>query len=278
MDRKSMLPLLAVLASILWVFSPPAFAAENSCLAAGCHSEMSAANQPHPPEKGCDSCHEATQAGHPQAGQKTFVHKPPICLECHPQIQDYGYLHAPVAAGDCNPCHSPHGEKKSNYLIANGKNICYSCHDRVFTTAALFFHGDIQKENCKNCHTTHGSDFPHLLRAAYSTDYFNSFRPETYELCFKCHKIDLLLDPTTSFNTKFRNGSANLHYLHVNRENQGRACKFCHEIHASNQPHLIKETVSFGGWSMPINYQPSENGGSCTPGCHKRQSYDRTQK
>lgn len=279
MRPKIILSLLGFLATGLGFFQPPANGEEQGgCLTGSCHAALTGDNQPHPAKKICLDCHQASRPEHPRPGEKTFTLKPPPCLECHSQIQDYPYLHAPVAAGDCTPCHNPHGEKKSNYLIANGKNICYSCHDQIFSANELFFHGEIQKENCKNCHTTHGSDYPHLLRAAYSTEYFNSYGADKYELCFKCHKIDLLLDATTSFNTKFRDGNRNLHFLHVNRENQGRACKFCHEPHASRQPHLIREVVTFGGWQLPIDFKVSEDGGGCTPGCHKPQSYDRKKK
>jgi hypothetical protein len=33
--------------------------------------------------------------------------------------------------------------------------------------------------------------------------------------------------------------------------------------------------VPFGGWRIPINYQATETGGGCQPGCHRAYRYDR---
>jgi hypothetical protein len=75
--------------------------------------------------------------------------------------------------------------------------------------------------------------------------------------------------------TSFRNGDRNLHYLHVNRKDKGRTCSTCHEMHGSNLPGQMAESVPFGQWTLPINYVKQSNGGSCGPGCHVHQSYDR---
>jgi hypothetical protein len=36
--------------------------------------------------------------------------------------------------------------------------------------------------------------------------------------------------------------------------------------------------VPFGAWYLPLNFQKTENGGSCLPGCHKLKKYDRVKK
>jgi hypothetical protein len=38
---------------------------------------------------------------------------------------------------------------------------------------------------------------------------------------------------------------------------------------------LIADSVPFGKWSLPLKFVKTETGGSCAPGCHKPQSYDR---
>jgi predicted CXXCH cytochrome family protein len=75
--------------------------------------------------------------------------------------------------------------------------------------------------------------------------------------------------------TGFRDGATNLHYLHVNKPVKGRVCSDCHDPHAGNNEKFIKDQVGFGGWQMPIRFQKTETGGSCYPGCHKLQTYDR---
>ena len=74
--------------------------------------------------------------------------------------------------------------------------------------------------------------------------------------------------------TNFRNGEKNLHYLHINGI-KGRSCILCHDVHASNNEHLIADKVPFESWWMNLNYKTLENGGSCQPGCHKEKKYTR---
>ena len=74
--------------------------------------------------------------------------------------------------------------------------------------------------------------------------------------------------------TGFRNGDANLHYLHVNRE-KGRSCRACHDEHASDQPKHIRESVPFGRWVMRTQYTKTDTGGGCMTGCHTPYKYDR---
>ena len=75
--------------------------------------------------------------------------------------------------------------------------------------------------------------------------------------------------------TDFRNGSLNLHYLHVNKPKRGRTCRTCHATHASNQPKHIRTGVPYGKWEIPIRFNKSDTGGGSSPGCHKPRDYDR---
>jgi hypothetical protein len=78
----------------------------------------------------------------------------------------------------------------------------------------------------------------------------------------------------TSNETNFRDGTRNLHYVHVNRE-KARNCTTCHDIHGSKYVHLIAEKVAFGKWEMPMKFDVNETGGSCSTGCHKKLNYNR---
>ena len=46
--------------------------------------------------------------------------------------------------------------------------------------------------------------------------------------------------------TGFRNGTQNLHAVHVNDKVKGRTCRACHAPHGADLPHLIRASVPFG--------------------------------
>lgn len=270
--------LLIFIAPGAWgVTSAPTSVAEkdNGCATSQCHPELTAKKTA--AHNDCTHCHQADSAvpKHPQAGQKSFVLIKDPCTGCHPTTIDYDYLHPPVAAGDCLSCHTFH--RASHALLKEDKeqDICYTCHQPVTKEGDTILHGDVAKQHCTSCHTPHGSFFKNLLAGPYSTDFFNDYNEKQYALCFQCHKIDLLLHPYTSYNTNFRDGKKNLHFVHVNRRTRGRSCKLCHEVHAGTQPKLMAQTVSFGGWEMPIHFILNDTGGQCTPGCHAQARYDR---
>lgn len=282
MTRSAFLGCLAiVLLPVAWgMASTPTNSGDEaaSCATSQCHSGLMAQN--HAVPKGhdtCNHCHinDSPTEKHPKIGGKSFVLAKDSCAECHPTTMDYDYLHPPVAAGDCQACHTFHSTTPSLLKKDNEQELCYTCHQPVTKQGDTMLHGDVAKQKCTSCHTPHGSFFKNLLTGSYSTDFFNDYDDKQYALCFQCHKIDLLLHPYTSYNTNFRDGKKNLHYVHVNRATRGRACKLCHEIHASTQPKLMAEAVTFGEWVMPVHFIINEKGGQCTPGCHAQATYDR---
>jgi len=259
---------------------PASASAEETkeCATSQCHPGLMAKEPPLPKGHGdCTHCHQSADKAekHPEPGTKSFTVAKDICLGCHPIIVDYDNLHPPVAAGDCLACHTFHSAKTSLLSENGGRLICYNCHQPVTQEGDTQLHSDVAQQKCTSCHTAHGSFFKHLLTDSYSTDFFNDFDEKQYALCFQCHKIDLLLHANTSYNTNFRDGSKNLHFIHVNRKNRGRSCKLCHAIHSSRQPKLMAEKVSFGDWEMPVNFIINANGGQCAPGCHAPAAYDR---
>ncbi len=88
----------------------------------------------------------------------------------------------------------------------------------------------------------------------------------------------MVADPKTETLTMFRDGDTNLHYLHVNKKKNGRTCRACHEVHAAEQVHIIRNGVPYGsrGWVLPINFEPLPNGGKCQKNCHPAREYDRS--
>jgi len=220
---------------------------------------------------------------------------PELCYSCHEEIKTVSQTsthkhNAALDLGGCLNCHTPHASSVRSLLTDVPENLCLTCHDKdqgmntnevlpAFTDQIKdkkYLHGPIEEGNCGGCHSPHGSDNFRLLIAEYPTQFYTSFDEIKYELCFGCHERTLVQTSTTEDLTDFRNGNQNLHFLHVNKEPYGRTCRACHQIHASNQPKHIRESVAFGGWTdLPINFSKTDTGGSCSPGCHLPKAYDR---
>lgn len=247
----------------------------------GCHGDIQSALQKkdvHPAvEMGCTSCHNPHGAANPKLLAEAGAQ---LCFTCHDAIQDQVQKavvkHPPVvSAKGCASCHSPHATDNPKLLLAPEKDICLTCHKNVIPPGAKFLHGPIAEGKCTACHTPHGGQYPKLLKDEFPATPYVPYTDKEFALCFTCHKRDLVQYPDTSFATNFRDGERNLHYLHVNNAQKGRSCALCHNLHAGNNPALIADSVPFGQWQLPLKFVKTETGGSCAPGCHKPQSYDR---
>jgi predicted CXXCH cytochrome family protein len=213
---------------------------------------------------------------HPAPGQVSFVlGANEYCVSCHDDLELRGYVHPPVAAGDCVACHSPHTTTKGHLRRPRQIDLCLACHPGLITDEMTTLHGSIAQGVCFTCHSPHAAPYAGLLVKEFPREPFVSYSDKEYELCFSCHSREILLFPDTSFATDFRDGDRNLHFLHVNRTTRGRNCSLCHAIHGGSLTSLVADTVPFGIWGLPLNFEKTENGGACTPGCHARFSYDR---
>jgi predicted CXXCH cytochrome family protein len=218
---------------------------------------------------------------------------PGLCGKCHEKTvrdqQTAEVKHSPVTEDlACMNCHDPHSARESNLLLADGLDVCLKCHDKPVKKEKQEFadmkqllaegpyqHGPIQNRDCSACHNPHGSPYFRLLTNQYPENFYAPFFVSNYDLCFRCHDSALATEEHTTSATKFRDGDRNLHFVHVDRESHGRTCRSCHEAHASTTPQLIGATVPFGTWKLPVKFEKTENGGSCAPGCHGIQKYDR---
>ena len=193
--------------------------------------------------------------------------------ECHSNFQSGKNVH-PLDV-KCGVCHldtqKEHVGGGSPPTLS--KNMCTDCHEDVLDYR--YIHAPVEKGECYLCHDPHGEIRNMLLGKVYSVKKFINYSKDEYRLCFSCHKRELLMFPDTSYATGFRDGVRNLHYLHVNKSKRGRNCKLCHSIHGADQPKMMADTIKFGNWQMPLNFQKSETGGQCSPGCHRPQRYDR---
>lgn len=226
---------------------------------------------------GCTSCHNPHGSDHPKMLPDEG---PQVCFLCHPQIgdkvNDSPVVHAAIfAEKGCATCHSPHASDNEKLLLEPVKEMCTTCHDSIIPKNATVLHGPNNDGKCNRCHDPHGSQYETLLVGEFPSDVYVPYTDTEYGLCFSCHKRDLLEYPETSFATNFRDGERNLHYLHVHNKQKGRSCKLCHSFHGSPNPKLIADSVPFGKWNLPLKFVKTDTGGSCAPGCHKPQSYDR---
>lgn len=258
------------------------------------HDQMAAAARVHAPAaQDCLICHD------PHGSEHRFVMHEAIddtCFACHADLERaVAGATAPHGAmtldAGCANCHDPHASDRPSLLKDRQEVLCLNCHGAPVTardgrtipdmTASVrdlpFLHGPVRSGDCTACHNVHGAAHSRLLRAKFTEDLYASFDLSQYALCFECHEPELVTAERTTALTNFRDGDRNLHYVHVNKQQRGRTCRTCHEIHGSRLPAHIAETVPFGdsGWALPIQFRPTQSGGSCAPGCHQPMSYDR---
>ena len=239
---------------------------------------------------GCTECHT------PHASEQRYQLRKPVpgvCVECHEDVfeklEKAAVTHSPVEEDSaCLNCHNAHTAENDRLLAGEDMDICLGCHNEPvkvdplqlepmgpMLAAKSMHHGPIQFGICSECHDSHGSPYFRLLTDAYPARLYAPFFESNYALCFRCHESTLAKDERTEILTEFRDGDRNLHFVHVNKTSMGRTCRLCHEAHASSQLKYIKESVPFGNWDLPIKFMKTENGGSCEPGCHAAENYDR---
>ncbi len=270
---------------------------EGPALCYTCHTDKSElfknAKVMHTPvADDCVSCHN------PHSAPKDFMlsdDAPELCYGCHTDIEEWvgkiSNQHGAIFKDkSCLNCHEPHVSNIPKILSKPPMELCLSCHDQdrktksgvVITNIKKLLkensehHGPIKQKDCSACHNTHGSDYFRMLREHYPATFYEPFSVQNYGLCFSCHEDAIVRDMETTTLTNFRNGKMNLHFKHVNKPSKGRVCRSCHQTHASNYPKHIREAVPFGSWEVPLNFNKTETGGSCLPGCHKLKKYDRT--
>ena len=246
-------------------------------------------------QKDCSRCHQVHTSDHPKL---LVAEMDQLCFQCHEEVGDkiasasikHGALNQP---DQCASCHDPHAAPQPYLLKARQDQVCLQCHDQPQQRAdgqtipsvagelkMPYLHGPVRSAECSACHQTHGSDHAFLLDAEYPRTFYANFTEEQYKLCFECHTKQMVLKPKTQALTNFRDGERNLHFVHVNRQDKGRTCRSCHEVHGARRPRHIAESVPFegSGWAMPIGYEEIDDGGRCSPGCHEPMKYQRSRQ
>jgi len=272
---------------------------KDNSLCLECHEDLQAilkGKHPHAAAtEACLSCHNP----HNSKQAKLLVEATGVlCLDCHADMKART-LEAPVKhdavlkGAQCVACHNPHGSEIEHLLVDAPTSICLTCHgkdgvvdhrgNKLTNIAKLLeqnpeHHFPIDSDGCSACHDPHGSEYFRLLTKEYPADFYCSYDPKRYALCFDCHEESAFASAETDSLTQFRDGKRNLHYLHVNKQELGRTCRACHEVHASKQEHQIREGVPYGslGWILKVNFQKTATGGTCTKTCHGTKSYNNT--
>lgn len=262
-----------------------------------CHGPVGEFTVPSPT---CHACHVRPPRGgglsHHLAAAGSAPAADANCLACHDDVKNRvehaACVHGPAStSAGCAACHPTSQGLSPRPTRDSQRELCLGCHDRpidggrgrpLADIAALLaenpnHHGPVRDGHCSACHDPHASPHERLLVGEYTPGFYAAFDLSQYELCYSCHNDKQVLSESGTMLTGFRQGDLNLHWLHVNRE-KGRTCRACHEVHASDRPFHLRESVPFGnsGWMLPINYERTTDGGSCAPGCHAAKAYDRT--
>lgn len=245
-------------------------------------------------EEGCQKCHDPHGSNNPMMIIKS---EPELCYDCHEDIakiiEDSGHVHEAIVIGDsCSNCHAAHASPLPRLLEKPMLGVCLSCHNKrikahdgtmLENIAKLmeenpFKHGPIKQNNCTACHSPHASNIFRRLVTYFPEEFYAPFNLKEYNLCFQCHPKDTFLEERTTALTNFRDGDLNLHFLHVNKEEKGRTCRACHEIHASKQKAHVRSAVPYGNWEFPLVFKANADGGTCAAGCHDEKKYSRKYK
>lgn len=264
-------------------------------LCLSCHQEFRAIlarRHRHPPAaERCLHCHNAHDSRQPRL---LHLELAAGCLDCHratrQAIRASKVKHGALERGrKCASCHDPHAADRERLLARSPLETCLGCHsvdglkDRRGVRLTNFLrllsanpvqHAPVAAGDCTACHRPHGGDNFRMLVAEYPLQFYAPYAPGAYALCWSCHDEKVVAEPRTRTLTNFRDGTRNLHFLHVNKADRGRTCRACHEVHAG-QAHLLRDGVPYGpkGWTLPLHYTRTATGGSCARTCHEAKTY-----
>ena len=139
-----------------------------------------------------------------------------LCATCHKDpASNKSHIHGPVAAGACDSCHKGHSSPNAKLLVAQGRDLCLTCHAEMKNQmAAVKFKHKAVEGDCANCHDPHASDFTMQIRKA------------PLELCTSCHDKQ----KQAAMNAKFKHSI-------VTKDN---ACLNCHTAHGGDLAKLMR--------------------------------------
>ena len=159
-----------------------------------------------------------------------------VCFECHTEIKDGlkggKSRHAPVSGGECTKCHSPHQGKLNKLLLAQGPDLCLTCHKDLKEKMRNEKTHSPAGRDCLRCHGPHFTGEGNLLAKPVQT------------LCSECHNVK----------------EASFGKAHFQIDPAVMNCVTCHTPHASKDPKFFKEKVHapFAGRSCEDCHLPAK--------------------
>ncbi len=256
---------------------------EGTTLCLKCHDTHGRELRTHLPGKNaCLPCHDPHSSDEKSLTVKPFEE---LCMLCHENIVKASYVHQAITYKGCRECHTPHISDTEKMLKAKSDQLCSGCHSVLSEEERP--HSALHKRRCVSCHDPHSSTLYRLLKQEYRSDFFpGSYEEEKYSLCFSCHDSFLVTGKDPS-DTGFRDGSVNLHTVHVlgkvrftgeglTVKGKSRSCANCHDPHGSVQPFSLKRYFECTEiMCRTITFFPEPGGGRCLTACHGRASYAR---
>lgn len=245
-----------------------------------CHPKKTDSVHHEPYAKGeCIKCHSPHSTNHPK---QLLFDKTELCGKCHKVATDFKTAHTDYKTGNCINCHNPHASNESK--VIRKPTICITCHNKdtkepmqlsnvnLFTKLRFQHFKDVTQK-CTSCHNPHHSNNIRLFIPLKTEGLEKTNIKSDVYVCFNCHKTALFTDSLANNNTRFQNNNRNLHYVHINTKKISN-CNLCHQVHGTQNPHLVREFSLMGNWKNPINYIQTDSGGSCSSGCHKQYAYN----
>jgi predicted CXXCH cytochrome family protein len=143
-----------------------------------------------------------------------------LCKQCHDdKTAGKKFVHGPAAAGACEACHKPHTAQYPKLLVAQGRELCFTCHREMGEQLkqVKFAHKPVMNGECSQCHDPHASN--HVMQT----------REEPLKLCTtSCHEHE-----------KIRQAAEGATYKHE-PVTTGKACLNCHTPHGGGMARLMK--------------------------------------
>jgi predicted CXXCH cytochrome family protein len=141
-----------------------------------------------------------------------------LCSRCHQDVMaNKKVVHGPAAAGACGSCHMAHASQYPKLLVAQGRDLCLSCHTEMKNQmkTVKFTHKAVEQD-CVSCHDAHASNYPKQIKLPPA------------ELCTSCHEHD-----------KIKQAAMDSKHKHSVVTND-QACLNCHTAHGGDLAKLMK--------------------------------------